>query len=127
MKLRILFVASIIPVLTVASEQAKDLDPQLPQQQSGRDLLKACASSSMTSRGRARRHYCAGFISGVEEATRLLGRPDASICPPRQTSAREMARAYTDYASQPQVELNRPAAEVALQALMHNYPCEKPR
>ena len=123
MKPSILFFALILPAFSAAQEAHTEMEPQFPQQQSARDLLKACASSALTRLGNARRQYCAGFISGVEESLRLLGHPDMSICPPRRVTARGMAAVYVQYASSRSAELDKPAAEMALQALMQAYPC----
>ncbi len=125
MKLATFILALTVPAFA-ASEQQTETAPHFPQQQSGSDLLKACASSSMTKLGRERRQYCAGFISGVEEAVRLLESPVTSTCPPSRVTAREMARVYTSYASKRQAELSKRAAEVVLQALMNAYPCDAP-
>jgi hypothetical protein len=92
------------------------------------ELLNNCAASSLTSLGRERRRFCAGFISGVEESMRLAQErghdADAdAMCPPSKVSARQLAESYARYANQNREELNRPAAEVVAKALRHTYPC----
>lgn len=102
------------------------MEPQFPQQQSARDLLTACASSRMTSTGRERRRYCAGFVSGVEEAERVLhpgGAVERSFCTPPDVSASALADAFVRYGAGHANELDRPAAQVVLHALQRAYPC----
>ena len=69
------FLASLFLLASAGNIAAQEegMEPQFPQQQSAGDLLRACASSRLTSTGRERRRYCAGFVSGVEEAVRMLG------------------------------------------------------
>jgi hypothetical protein len=54
-----------------ARVETEEMVAEFPQQQTAHDLLTACASSSISNLGRCRRKYCAGFVSGVEEAIRF--------------------------------------------------------
>ena len=126
MKVLVLFAALVFASLAVAEEPDDEMETQFPQQHSANDLLQLCASSALTHSGRERRRYCAGFVSGVEESIRLLRRTAGlhrSICPPPRVSARHLADIYVQYASKRKRDLNKPAAEVAFQALIDAYPC----
>ena len=106
--------------------QEDEMEPQFPQQQSAGDLLRACASSRLTSTGRERRRYCAGFVSGVEEAIRLLAPVDKSaprICTPPDVTASALAEAFVKYGASHKGELSDPAAAVVQHALASAYPC----
>jgi len=109
-----------------AQVETDEMVPEFPQQQTARDLLTACASSSISNLGRARRKYCAGFVSGVEEAIRfksqLLG-ANSRICPARGITAQQFADAYIRYANANAKELDKPAVEVVFEALKHAFPC----
>jgi hypothetical protein len=110
-----------------AAQEAEPMEPQFPQQQSARDLLMACASSRLTGTGRERRRYCAGFVSGVEEAERVLhpgGEVARTFCTPPDVSASALAAAFVRYGAEHDAELDRPAALVVLRALQQAYPCE---
>jgi hypothetical protein len=106
--------------------QEEEMEPQFPQQQSAGDQLRACASSRLTSTGRERRRYCAGFVSGVEEAIRLLGPAGQSgprICTPPDVTASALAEAFVKYGATHKGELDDPAAAVVQHALASAYPC----
>lgn len=109
-----------------AQVATEEMLPEFPQQQTARDLLTACASSSISNLGRARRKYCAGFVSGVEEAIRfksqLLG-ADSRICPSTGITAQQFADAYIRYANANAKELDKPAVEVVFDALKQAFPC----
>lgn len=120
-----------LPLLLAATptmaQEAEPMEPQFPQQQSARDLLLTCASSRLTGTGRERRRYCAGFVSGVEEAERVLhpgGEVARSFCTPPDVSASDLATAFVRYGAEHDDELDRPAAQVVLRALQRSYPCE---
>ncbi|MGD2113079.1 MAG: Rap1a/Tai family immunity protein [Gammaproteobacteria bacterium] len=110
-----------------SQEQPAAAEIDFPQQISAQDLLLRCNASALTGVGRERRRYCAGFISGIEEAARLLhARGEVAgrdICIPSGTSAARLAGAYRRYAAQNPALLARPAAEVALRALQGAFPC----
>jgi hypothetical protein len=109
-----------------AQESTGEAETYFPQQLSAGDLLVHCASSSLTDRGRERQRYCSGFVSGVEEATRLLGtaaEPPLRLCIPARTSAREFREAFVRYGGRRGADLNRPAALVVVEALREAYPC----
>lgn len=118
--------ASILACAVSAQDQATDTLTYFPQQLSARDLLVHCASSSLTDRGRERRRYCSGFVSGVEEATRLLGTaagPPVPLCIPARATARDFREAFIHYGGRRGADLDRPAALVAVEALREAYPC----
>lgn len=123
----LLIAVTMLVALGVAAETEIDqVQPEFPQQQTARDLLTACASSTISNLGRARRKYCAGFVSGVEEAIRfksqILG-VDIRICPARGITAQQFADAYLKYANSHPKELDKPAVEVVFAALKQAYPC----
>ena len=111
-----------------AQVESEEIFPEFPQQQTARDLLTACASSSISHLGRARRRYCAGFVSGVEEAIRfksqVLG-AEIRICPPTGMTAQSFADAYIKYARHNTKVLHKPAVEAVFEALKQAFPCEK--
>jgi hypothetical protein len=118
--------ALLLAVSNAAAQEAEKMEPQFPQQQSARDLLFACASSRLTGTGRERRRYCAGFVSGVEEAERVLhpgGAEQRSFCTPPDVTASALAAAFVRYGSEHDDELDAPAARVVLRALQDAYPC----
>lgn len=123
-----LFIAIAMLMVMDANAQVatEEMLPEFPQQQTARDLLTACASSSISNLGRARRKYCAGFVSGVEEAIRfksqLLG-ADSRICPSTGITAQQFADAYIRYANANAKELDKPAVEVVFEALKQAFPC----
>ncbi len=126
--LSLLLPVLLIPAVAPGEQQPADADIVFPQRLSARELLYACNSSAITQVGRERRRYCAGFISGAEEAARLLqaGRRDAGragICLPVDTSSRRLADIYTRYAAQHESMLEKPAAELVLDALTSAFPC----
>ena len=110
---------------------AQQADPEavryFPQQLTAQDLLNACASSALTHTGRQRRRYCAGFISGVEEAVRLMEArdPDAArtVCAPAGVTARRLAAAYLEFMPRRSPAPGEPAAAAVLRALTEAYPC----
>ena len=118
---------TMLLALNIAAETEPDeMVPDFPQQQTARDLLTACASSTISNLGRARRKYCAGFVSGVEEAIRyksqLLG-ADSRICPASGITAQQLADAYIRYANANPKQLDKPAVEVVFEALKQAFPC----
>ena len=124
-------IATLLGSLAAATAPAQDETPEttyFPQQLSARELLVSCASSSLTDTGRQRRRYCAGFISGVEEAVRLV--PGASpagpagFCVPPRTTSTQLRNAYIRYGGRPRTDLDRPAAMVVIEALQEAYPCK---
>ena len=99
-----------------------------PQKMTAKDLMFACASSYMTSKGRQRQKYCSGFISGVEESTRLLKglTIEPKICLPKGRTASQYTDIYTTYASRKTTDLSKPAALVVLEAFQDAFPCSVP-
>jgi hypothetical protein len=126
--MRSLFIAVAILIVMDAGAQVEteEMVPEFPQQQTARDLLTACVSSSISNLGRARRNYCAGFVSGVEEAIRFKSQlllADSRICPSRGITAQQLADAYIKYANSNAKELDKPAVEVVFDALKQAFPC----
>ena len=118
-------IALSLSASVAAAEEAR-VEPEFPQQQSAGDLLRYCAASRMTATGRERRRYCSGFVSGVEEAVRLLqtgGQVQIRICTPPEVSATALADVYVKYGAGHKGELAEPAAEMVLHALAGAYPC----
>jgi hypothetical protein len=131
-RLSLLLLALLAPTVAPGEQQPADPDVVFPQRLSAGELLYACNSSTITQVGRERRRYCAGFIGGVEEAARLLqaGRGDAGsarIRLPVDVSSRRLADIYTRHAGQHESMLERPAAELGLEALTSAFPCEGDR
>ena len=120
------FCLLLLASASLAAQEEEIMELQFPQQQSAGDLLRACASSRLTSTGRERRRYCAGFVSGVEEAIRLLG-PGGhkGICTPPDVTASALARAFVNYGATHEGELRDPAAAVVQDALASAYPCSE--
>lgn len=126
MRALVLLTCAVLALPVVAQERASQPEVQVPEQQSAKDLLLRCASSALTPKGRNRRQYCAGFVSGVEETLRLLHRTSESalsICPPPGISAGRLADVYVRYASRHREGLGRPASEIVQEALLDAYPC----
>lgn len=128
--MRTLFVATalVCSFQLSAQEQTPDTDGYFPQQITAKELKILCAASALTSTGRERRRYCSGFVSGVEEGVRLLERQQTgstrpSLCIPPGTTSRAFGNAYIKYVSRRDVNLDRPAALVVLEALQATFPC----
>ena len=95
--------ALFIVSASAAAQSAEEMETQFPQQQSARDLLFMCASSRLSNIGRERRRYCAGFVSGVEEAERVLhpGQEQARrFCTPPDVSASALSTAFIRYGAE---------------------------
>jgi hypothetical protein len=123
---KLLLLAALACLATAVAAEEDRMESPFPQQQSAGDLLRYCAASRLTATGRERRSYCAGFVSGVEEAVRLLqgsGPALARICTPPDVSAAALARVYVKYGAGHKGELADPAAEMVLHALAQAYPC----
>ena len=126
-----LITLSLAPHLAAGeTPPTEDTRSEFPQQQNAGDMLLACASSRLSRIGRERRRYCAGFVSGVEEAVRLLhrgephiGSANTRICTPEDISAGELADVFVSYGANHEGELPDPAALVVLHALQSAFPC----
>ncbi len=96
-----------------------------PQQMTAKALMTTCASSYMSSTGRQRQKYCSGFISGVEESIRLLGKQTIApkICLPKGKTSSQFTDIYMTYASRKTTDLSKPAALIVIEALQHAFPC----
>ena len=118
---------AVLPLSAIADEDTAS-ETYFPQQLTARELTQACASSSLTRTGREKRRYCHGFISGVEESARLI-RQNVAIenafmfCAPGDKSSRDFADVYMRFAVRDNVDLNKAAALVVLEALSDAYPC----
>jgi len=128
MKTMALMTAVFLTSVAGAEEQDRDEESYFPQQMTAKQLLNACASSTMTNRGRKSRKFCEGFISGVEETLRLQSMKQPSndstlLCVHKGKSASNFADMYIDYASK-RNSLDAPAASVVIQALQTTYPCK---
>lgn len=116
----------VSPVQAQAPED--EMEPVFPQKETAQDLLWLCAASRLTPKGRERRRYCAGFVSGVEETARLLkhtGRSEYRVCTPGNVSASTLAEVFVQYGATHKGELANPAAETVLHALQKAYPCPR--
>lgn len=126
-RLGALFATMLVANAAIAQDPIAETETYFPQQLSARELLLYCASGSLTDRGRQRQRYCSGFVSGVEEAIRLAMRMDprglGSICPPPTERARQFTDNYIRYAGRRGADLDRPAAQVVVEALRDAYPC----
>jgi len=126
-KLLIVITGLLIGGSVWANQESEPAQQYFPQQITAKKLLVYCASSAMTKAGRERRQYCAGFVSGVEESTRLLdgGSSESAprICVSEGVSARKIAESYIDYALPRQDSMDKPAAAVVVEALRDKYPC----
>lgn len=124
------FIVLMLPAFLVSTVMAEDQpETVFPQQLSAETLMSYCASSSITSRGRQRQRYCAGFVSGVEESLRLLRirssqDPNLSLCVPENATARQFQEAFVRYAGRSSTERNQPAVLVAVEALQTAFPCK---
>lgn len=129
MSLLCALLCSFVPLPVAAAGDSSE--SYFPQQMSAGELLQACASSAMTSKGRERRRYCQGFVSGVEEAMRLAQRGASSgasltLCVPSGTSSREFAETYMRFAGRRGADLQQAAASLVIEALQEAYPCTPP-
>ena len=122
-----LSVLALLVPLVAQGEAAdgQDVETVLPRHLTARDLLYASNASALSAVGRGRRQYCAGFVSGVEEALRLIedAPPQRSVCLPSSVSARRLGDVYSRFVSQRGRRLDEPAAKVARDALAEAYPC----
>lgn len=112
--------------MVAAQEQAVEDETRFPQQMSAKDLQRTCASSSLSDTGRQRRRYCVGFISGVEEGVRVLHKQhmlEMSICLPEKVSGRTLTNVFLKHTTDNPGQLERPAAQVVIDALSQTYPC----
>ncbi len=130
MYLRVLFIMALIWTPLAASDMTAEAESVNPYRLTGEVLKRWCASSSLTNRGRWRNRYCDGFVSGVEEGMRAIGlaqadNPQSHFCVPPGTTSRQLAKAYVGYATKQKNGLDRPAAQVTLEALKSTYPCDK--
>ena len=124
----LVFIFFLTPTLVVAQQSLDSQHEEYPQQMSAKQLLVACTSSTLTNVGRQRRKYCAGFISGVEEAVRILQmqhKLETSVCLPKGVTARVLADTYQRFATKHRQQLDRPAAEQVLKALADAFPCQR--
>lgn len=117
----------VLPLSIMADDNTAS-DVYFPQQLTARELMQACASSSLTKTGREKRRYCHGFVSGVEESVRLVQQKASlenafMLCAPGDKSSRDFADVYMRFAGREDVDLNKAAALAVLEALRNAYPC----
>ncbi|MCW8932718.1 MAG: Rap1a/Tai family immunity protein [Gammaproteobacteria bacterium] len=117
---------SFVLVNIAFAEENTGQEKYFPQQMSAKDLMTTCAATYMTSLGRQRKKYCAGFISGVEESTRLLTglTIEPKICFPKGKTASQYADIYISYASRKTTQLSKPAALVVIESFQDAFPCQ---
>ena len=118
---------SLLPLLALGQQSVTQEQTLFPQQLSASRLLEACASSLLTPTGRERRKYCAGFVSGVEEAVRILQEQhklEASVCLPKGLSAKALSDVFINYSANRRHQLDKPAAVSVLEALTDAWPCK---
>jgi hypothetical protein len=118
----------LVTLPVMAQQRVGDTESYFPQRLTAQELAAACASSKLTAKGRERRQYCAGFISGVEEALRIGasregGPASGAVCVPENVTASRLADTYVRYVSTPDTSLGRPAVVVAMEALKSAFPC----
>ena len=118
--------ALLLPSPGTAS--TSDGDTVFPQQMNARQLMTFCASSALTAKGRTRRRYCDGFVSGIEEGMRLFKstyptESKVAFCVPEGTSSRTLSQAFIQHATSKGVDLDQPAAAVVLEALQRRFAC----
>ena len=130
MRFSLLMIGLVAAAVSLAGENDDSTEKYFPQKLTAQDLLYYCAASTLSSSGRGRQNYCAGFVSGVEESVRLLDTDarDGSkrvICVPEGKPASHFRDIYIKYASKKSTDLKRPAVMVVLGALESTYPCGK--
>ena len=116
------------PLLALAQEVAVEEEAGFPQKMNAQDLQRTCAASSLSDTGRQRRRYCVGFISGVEEGVRVLHKQhmlEMSICLPDKVSGRTLTNVFLKHTTDNPDQLEKPAAQVVIDALSKNYPCTR--
>ena len=122
-------VSYVILTLTLVNisfaEEKTEWESFFPQKMTAKALMVTCASSYMTSTGRQRQKYCSGFISGVEESIRLLGKQTIvpKICLPKGKTSNQYTDIYMTYASKKTTDLSKPAALIVIEALQDAFPC----
>lgn len=120
----------LVTVSALAQQKSETEEQYFPQQMTAKQLLYACASSSLTRLGRERKKYCQGFVSGAEEAARLLAAQSPSTykhgyCFPEGKTAAYFSEVFMKYASKPETDLNKPAVLVVIEALESSFSCGK--
>jgi hypothetical protein len=129
MRAAVALLSLLATVPATAGEQPQTGEQYFPQQMTAKELLYACASSSLTRPGRERKRYCHGFVSGAEEAARLLAAQSPSTgkhryCFPEGKTAGYFAEIFMRHASKTTTDLNRPAVLVVIEALEKSFTCE---
>ena len=128
MKLVSVMAAALLVLGTAQAQEATEEAPVQPQRLTAQALVNACAASRLSGGGRLKRRFCDGYVSGVEEAARLLPQlqqMDALCCASPDITARQLSEAFLRYAGRlDKAALQKPAAEVVVDALRAAYPCE---
>jgi len=122
----VFYITLMFTLVNIAfAEEKTEWESFFPQQMTAKELMITCASSYMTSKGRQRKKYCSGFISGVEETTRLHNQLAAAptICLPKGKTSSQFTDVYMTYASRKTTDLSKPAALIVIEALQDAFPC----
>ncbi len=120
----------LLCLLSAISADGWSHDPQSPElpmppvRETAGGLLKACAATSITPRGRLLLRYCYGYLAGVEETMRVKMEKQHALCTPPGTTLRELARVFVVYVSAHMELFQLPAVTVAAQALQDRFPCK---
>jgi hypothetical protein len=130
MKAGMVILGLLLTGAVLAQEKPAAEEEYFPQQMTAKELLYACASSSLTRLGRERKKYCQGFVSGAEEAARLLatqsrGGNKRSYCFPQGKTAGYFAEVFMKYAAGKTADLDKPAVLVVIEALENSFACER--
>lgn len=124
--MKLVFPVILMFSLNIAfAEENSEWESFFPQQMTAKELMVTCTSSYMTSTGRQRKKYCSGFISGVEETTRMQNKHDITpkICLPKGKTSSQYTDIYMNYASRKTTNLSKPAALIVIEALQDSFPC----
>lgn len=128
MRILIPIIGLLFSVVATAQNATAEKEQYFPKKLTAHQLLNLCAASSLTGSGRNRKRFCTGFISGVEEALRLLREQTSlhdlpAICLPDEEPAVRFSNVYVKYAAG-RADLDQSAVTIAIDALKGAYPCE---
>ncbi|MEE4218993.1 MAG: Rap1a/Tai family immunity protein [Xanthomonadales bacterium] len=128
MRALFLLLLCVISTPIAAAEMEAVDDIVFPQKLTAKELQVFCAASGMSNTGRQRQRYCEGFLSGIEEAVRVLGlirktEMTSFLCMPADISAREMRSAFVRNSVAMEPAKDKPSAMYAIEVLGKSYPC----